>query len=318
MDVSRTASRVLLGATVLAASLAGAVTADAQEVAAPWPAAGDAWPAAMRLGHRSEPPPAAASDPARTSRASQCRKWRSMAAHLGESFAGYTLRSSVLRRVCDGPGEAADESWDWPWVGLKQGRLLPPRLQQTAGAWQIRCGFAGARQRCAAVHVAAVSGGSPAPPDERPGELVAQTIIAHFVIDTIAGRESVLWRLYVASEPGAGAGVRADANVGETGGVRVASAGPMRADRRSVTYVLGDALHEERFSACSERGCIMEAGPARASQVATALWDGAAVPASVTLASGGTVEVVLPGQGFRQALRELVRLRRDEARGARR
>ena len=222
---------------------------------------------------------------------SQCRKWQSMATQLGETFAGYTLRHTVLKRVCDGLGDPQlDETWDWPWAGFASGRMAPPRMVRSIEAWEIRCGRAGARQRCAMLHAEPAATGAP-------------SIVTHFVIDMVAGRESLLWRVFVPAEDNATVPPETMA---------------ARASTQGIRYHLKDGWHVERFSKCAAAGCIMEANLLRGGEVATDLWDGNGVGLAITLASGRSIEIALPAQGFRAGLAELVRRRRDEFRAARR
>ena len=234
-----------------------------------------------------------------------CRRWRAMATQLGETYAGYALRTSVLKRVCGfEEAERRDEAWGWPWDGLETGAHVPPRLHRTLGDWEIRCGSAGARRLCALLHRAAV------PPDRAldVAEHAQPALVAHFVIDMIAGQERVLWRLFVPAEATA---------AGATPIVPTASAEPgvrPRAGRGEIRYRLGGSDHVELFPACARTGCLMEAHVQRAGAVATRLWDGKSVELSVARPSGEFVAVTLPGTGFRAAFSELVRLRRDETR----
>lgn len=304
------ALRRVLGTLLASTAAALAPAAARAETGAPfaWPPAVESGSnAPMRLGLRAETWRAGEAQPSLQPGANgQCRRWRAMAQSLGESYAGYALRTSVVRRVCDGPlSERVDDAWDWPWAGLVHGRLVPPRLHQTFGPWQIRCGAAGTRQRCAAVHVAPLSGGLAAATDGR-------TVVTHFVIDMVAGRESVLWRMFVPS-------LAAEADTAnDRPGARLAGPVPMREDPRVIRYALGEETFRERYAACAPKGCIMEAALARGSRVATRLWDGASVELEVSLSADQTVLATLPERGFRAALRELVRLRQEEMRGPRR
>ncbi len=262
-------------------------------------AGGDWLEQPMRLGMRAEhwSGDEADSKPARPP--SQCRKWQSMAVRLGETFAGHTLRHTVLKRVCGAPGDARiDDSWDWPWSGFAQGRLTPPRKLREIGAWEIRCGTAGNRRRCAMLHAIPLDAADIAAVGSGPRP---QGIVTHFVIDMVAGRESVLWRMFVPTDVAA-----APDAVQPTA----------RDQKRGIRYSLGPVEHVERFAACAPAGCMMEANLLRGGDVATRLWDGSDVPFSVTLASGRVIDVMLPALGFRAGLAELVRQRREETRSA--
>ena len=259
----------------------------------------------MRLGLRAEQGPGAEHEPKPHRLPSQCRKWQSMAVQLGETFAGYTLRHTVLKRVCGDLGDVAlDESWDWPWSGFASGRIAPPRMLRTIEAWDIRCGKAGARQRCAMLHAEPVTPGEP-------------VIVTHFVIDMVAGRESVLWRVFVAADAG-------EAVLGlppvkpAAGEAKPYSAIGARASTRGIRYTLAATEHVERFSKCAAAGCMMEANLLHAGEVATSLWDGNDIGLAITLSSGRIIQMSLPARGFRAGLAALVRLRRDESRSARR
>ncbi len=233
--------------------------------------------------------------PQRTRPPTQCRKWQSMALQLGETYAGYTLRHGVLDRLCGDLGDARlSDSWDWPWAGFASGRMAPPHIVRSIDAWDIRCGKAGARQRCTMLHSE-----STAPTDIPPSN--NRAISAHFVIDMVAGRESVLWRVFVPAEL-----------------LDDEAAGSARASKRGIRYRIGAVDHIERFSKCAAAGCIMEASLLRAGEVATSLWDGHDIALSIVQPSGRHVEMILPAHGFRAGLADLVRRRRDELRSARR
>lgn len=238
-------------------------------------------------------------------RGEQCRKWRRMADRLGETYAGHALRTSVLREVCGMlEPERASEAWDWPWSGLARGRIVPPRHVRTHGAWELRCGTAGQRRRCA---ILAALGG----PGVRTAEGEPARPVAHFVIDTVAGRETLLWRLFVPAERGTA--------VSELGGARdapTASDASFSAGRRgSVRYKVGEREHAESFPLCVQAGCLMEASVARGGTVATLLWEGRPLDLVVEPESGRRLELQLPAAGFRAAFAELLRLRREERRG---
>lgn len=232
----------------------------------------------------------------------QCQKWRAMAHHLGETFAGHALRESVLKRICLGlAGERADDVWDWPWAGFADGRLLPPRTHRTMGAWQIRCGAAAKRKRCALLHLA-----------EMPEGAVrenASPIIAHVVIDMVAGRESVLWRVFVPQQDAQIRGAHLGSQTDAPSPVVV----PAR-ERPVLTYQIGTYELADRFSTCAPAGCMMEANLRHAGVVVSGMWDG--VPVDFRIPdSGGTPQVVrVPARGFRAGLAELMRLRREELR----
>ena len=150
---------------------------------------------------------------------------------------------------------------------------LPPHHHATLGAWEIRCSHVGARQRCALIRAEAAADGQS-----------TGSIVSHFVIDAVAGREIVLWRVVVA-RPEIAAGAIA-VNVAAT------------------------TVHQS-YSQCLDNGCIMESGVAISAKVASQLWHGA--PVSIQLeASPGASVFVLPALGFREGLAELTRLRHDD------
>jgi hypothetical protein len=232
---------------------------------------------------------------------SDCHRWRAAAATLGETYAGHLLRETVVQRQCRSlEADRGDEAWDWPWASLQEGRTLPPRLHAAQGEWEIRCGNAGGRRRCALLNR------SPVPPDEtlEPGD---DAIITHFVIDMIAGRETLLWRLFVPTAPfitAAAAGL-IDAGATHKGiGQR----------KGEVRYRLEDAERTELFPACTAAGCLMESGPRTAGDVATRLWEGRSIDVRISLTTAPAVALTLPSAGFRAGLKELVRLRREEMR----
>ena len=243
--------------------------------------------------------------PKRARPPSQCRKWQSMALQLGETYAGYTLRHSILDRLCGDLGDnRLEETWDWPWAGFANGRMAPPHMVRSIEAWDIRCGKAGARQRCTMLY------SEPAPATDIPPSN-SQAITSHFVIDMVAGRESVLWRVFV---PASLLGNEATSH--SVSGSP--SPGSARASTRGIRYRLGTVDYVERFSKCAVAGCIMEANLLHAGEVATSLWDGNDVALSIIQPPGRDVDIILPSHGFRAGLADLVRRRRDELRSAKR
>ena len=216
---------------------------------------------------------------------SSCERWRSLAGRLGETHAGHKLRHLLSTRLCSlTEDKSAEHVWAWPWRFNDVRADLPAQHHGRYGAWEIRCDEAGARRRCALsleTVIAAV---------EDP-EQHAVRVVSHVVIDTVAGRESVLWRVHVA-------GSSAGAKIGA--GIAVDLAG------RSIT---------ETFDACGPRGCMAEAEPAVGAEVASALWQGR--PITIRLMGAGDREPetgMLASHGFRAGLKELIRLRRHEAR----
>lgn len=88
--------------------------------------------------------------------ADSCRRWKTVAGKLGETYAGQRLRETVVARACALSGNETqdDEPWQWPWRDGTIRAELPPRLHGSIGEWVIRCGKAGRRQRCAMLHEA--------------------------------------------------------------------------------------------------------------------------------------------------------------------
>jgi invasion protein IalB len=301
-----------LAAVAGSAPRAGAEPAAAAPVGAPAASVSRFadWGAPMRLGH---PDPAARTDaqPLDLDPAAhrvRCRRWRAMADQLGETYAGYALRTTVIRRNCDGPvgSRREDAVWDWPWAVLAAGRAAPPRFHRAFGAWHVRCGVERWRHRCAAMAVvpSAQLGGDPSGPKSR-------SLVTHFVIDMVAGRESVLWRVFVPAASGSEAAVPAPA-----AGTRLAGVPVARDGNRWLRYRLNGKAVTQRFVACAQAGCIMESDLVKASDAATVLWDGAAIDVEIAPAEGESFGATIPGGGFREALRELIRLRREEHRSA--
>lgn len=299
------ASGLATAAVAALALVAGTLTAAAQTwqpLAVPDDGAWTDPSGRMSLGMRAEtwaPEDAAP----RRRRGEQCRKWRRMADRLGETYAGHALRTSVLREVCGMlEPERTDEAWDFPWGGLARGRVMPPRHLSTVGAWELRCGSAGRRRRCAAVALL----GGPARAVE--GEAVRP--VAHFVIDMVGGREALLWRLFVPADRGT-----AVTELGQRDQATSSDASSTPAARRGhVRYRLGEREHVESFPACAASGCLMEANVVRGGAVATRLVDGLPVDLVIEQATGRRLELQLPAAGFRAAFNELLRLRREERR----
>lgn len=251
----------------------------------------------MSLGHRqvvrAVPLPELA--PKRGKIVRSCRRWRILAAQLGETYAGHRLRETVLERQCGFHEDtAARTAWSWPWSSLEGSDPLPPRLHRMYRAWEIRCTPAGERRRCAALTRI----------DQPDGQ---SEIVAHIVIDVVAGRESVLWRLFVPNH-----GERAQPAVAR-GTV------PGTTDRRlalgEVRYRLGASEVVDGFPACGAHGCLMEADLRRGAAVVSRLWDGRALDLDVRLAGAAPIQVTIPADGFRAAFGELLRLRREDIRG---
>jgi invasion protein IalB len=294
---------VLLAAAVLVAPTFAGAPGHAQE-RAPFPSPVAEMGGRMSLGLRAERFRPEDVEGNRPARGDQCRKWRRMADRLGETFAGHTLRHSVLRDVCGlFEAERPDEAWDWPWSSLARGRVLPPRHLRTHGAWEVRCGAAGKRRRCALV--ALLDG-----PVLRLPDGGAEPPVAHFVIDRVAGRESLLWRVFVPADRGTAVTVLGGREAGIVNDMSAAA--PI--GKGTVRYKIGEREYAERFPVCAEAGCIMEANVASGGAVATRLWDGQAVDLAIESSSGRRLDLQLPAVGFRAAFADLMRLRREERR----
>ena len=205
---------------------------------------------------------------------------------LGETFAGYRLRQTWTARICAMTNHAFDDGiWSWPWaIGAAAptvanteslNRDLPPRLLRTFGAWDIRCGRVGTRQRCALIRSDVL---------HRDGGTTGVRVVSHFVIDTVAGREIVLWRVFVAQ--------------------------PM-ADDDAISIVLPGRIVRKPFDQCMPGGCLMEAELAVSAAVATELWQGQSMEFRLSLPPVDAT-IVLPSLGFREGLGELTRMRRED------
>ena len=261
----------------------------------------DAFAGRMSLGHIPPPKPVDETElaPRRTNTARQCRRWRSLATQLGETYAGHRLRSTVLERLCNsGEEEATDDVWSWPWADLEKGPTVPPRAHRTFGDWEIRCGHAGNRRRCALLYRAVLSA------DDQP-DIGENEIVVHFVIDMVAGRETVLWRMFVPVSSTA-------RSLGPSG--REASVEQQVAARGGVRYRVGGIEMVERFPVCLGKNCVMEAHIQRSGAVINRLWDGREIELQVSVVDSEPFMMTLPAQGFRAAFGELMRLRRDELR----
>ena len=257
----------------------------------------------MSLGHHREASQAHQPEvaPQRASVRYQCQRWKALAARLGETYAGHRLREAVLQRICGLSDEQTSEAaWNWPWTSLDRGDIEPPRLHRTFGAWDIKCGPLDERRRCAVLTRLPVAPAA--------GEADAREILVHFVIDMVAGRESVLWRVFVPHDSGAREPVLPEL-VSRDG-----TPAQPRDALGAVSYRLVSTVHTEAFPACGARGCLMEGHLRRASEVVSRLWEGRPLDLDVRVGSSTPFAVTLPAGGFRAAFKELVRLRREEVR----
>jgi invasion protein IalB len=224
-----------------------------------------------------------------------CRRWQNAAERLGETYGGYRLRAIVEHYGCASLATEPDgqrTAWDWPWVHPQAGASLPPQLHARFGHWQIRCDTVASRRRCALS-------------SEVPLELVQGNarrsvglIITHFVIDNVSGRETMLWRVHTM-------GVATLAEHATRGAL--------------VSYSLGGPAFSHPFANCYASGCLMEAPLATGAAAATRLWEGGQISLSLPAllakvrGAGGYIASI-DATGFRDAFRELVKLRRTESR----
>jgi hypothetical protein len=237
--------------------------------------------------------------PSRTSAtsASNCGKWRRVAARLGETYAGVRFRQSIVERACAFADLAPTEetTWSWPWAKAEIDAELPPRLHAVFAGWAIRCGNSGRRERCALIHEATVNV-APAL-----GASETTRIITHFVIDQIGGQEQILWRVFVE---------KSDAGWFEG----TQSTGGRTASSEVVRVHSGANMIHKRFDDCGRLGCLMEADVAISARIATRLWDGGSVQIEMRPAPGILLVQSVPAGEFRSGLSELSRLKRAEER----
>ena len=252
----------------------------------------------MRLGVGPQSDIAApAHQGSRATPGANCGKWRRVAARLGETYAGARFRQSIVERACAFSDQtpAEEAAWSWPWARPEIDAELPPRLHAQYASWAIRCGISGKRERCALIHEA-LANGAPAI-----GASESVRIITHFVIDQIGGQEHVLWRVFVEKlEPSWFSVVQGGAN--KTAGSEV-----VRVHAEAI-------MIHKRFDDCGRFGCLMEADVSVSARIATRLWDGGSIQIDVRPAVGIVLTQSVPATEFRQALRELSRLKRAEER----
>lgn len=254
-----------------------------------------------------------------------CARWQSLTLQLGETLAGRRMRQTVTGEACRQQGDAGAHVWDWPWAGGELTASLPPQLISEAGGWQVRCDASGRRRRCALVHQ---SVGDTDKSDVAAGQTGAvvgegasdrsRHISTHFIIDTIAGRESVLWRVFVPavrSETLAARALEAGTPQGTARG-GATSAGEPRPHLR----ILGERPDKsaDRPGYCSSAGCLIEAAPQRSAEIANRLAEGTAIEVRIDGASlPPSLVIAIPSHGFRAGFKELLRQRRDEERSPR-
>lgn len=260
-------------------------------------ASAERFPPPMRLGVNTPRVTLDAADravgfPAPNGTSSQriCRSWRAMADRLGETFLGARMRRAVLPSAC--PIEGADPvvRWTWPWDGDGLAGNLPPTIRTTAGAWSIRCGTVGPRERC----VLAQSGSIAEPANGR-----ALVFTTHFVIDSVSSKERLIWRLYLH-----------DADSRRPGQI------DWHRSQGRVELSVGDLTRVASFSVCSRTGCMLEGDVQSGAEIAKRLWDGeratvTVVPPSLE-AEGRAFHGEVVATGLKQALPQLSRLRQRE------
>lgn len=223
---------------------------------------------------------------------STCRKWRRVASRLGETFAGVSLRRSVVEKSCAFAGldSGGETIWAWPWRGGDIADDLPPRLHVSSGDWSIRCASVGPRERCALIHVAETPLWS--------AETDNLRTTTHFVIDTIGGQQRVLWRVLV------------ERAAPEWYGLAKQRTRPKSTE--SVQFEFSGRAHVEPFDACTGARCLMEAGVVVAAEAATQLWEGRSVTLRLSPSAELALDITLPAGGFRAGLKELGRLKGRE------
>lgn len=242
--------------------------------------------------------------------AERCRRWRVVADRLGDTFAGHTLRKTVVHRHCGLFEEPASERWAWPWSEFEQQRTAPLKLHKNFGAWAIYCATAGDHKRCALIHEGVTSTLASDRADK--GQLST-----HFVIDRVAGREMLLWRLIVPIAGSAHTGVAVAGLAIPTDRLPAIrntadSQAKLPASGWTAKFHLADGEHKESFLACRAVGCLMEARGEVAGAVATNLAEGKAITLGITGHGQPTRMVTVPARHFDSALAELIRLRRAE------
>lgn len=263
-----------------------------------------------------------------------CRRWQALASQLGETIAGRRMRQTETGEACRQHGEQA-LAWDWPWSEGALSAALPPQVVSEAGVWQVRCEAGDGRRRCALVHqfvmgggkgeLTAIQGSAAAAADGSRQERQDKAISTHFVIDTIAGRESVLWRVFVPSERdaiAANATMAAPLQGVEQGTAAAtpstgATPGSRRQPRSWRLQILADRTAEkvEGPVYCSAAGCLLEVGPKQASEIVNRLVDGSAVEVRIEPGDASApANLTLPARGFAASFKDLMRHRRDEHR----
>lgn len=225
-------------------------------------------------------------------RALDCERATMLVERLGESYAGFRLRTTLLERAC--PPDVAERArravWSWPWERQRPAMGPPQSLVAEAGDWQVRCASHDGIRRCALFakpHPGAEAG-------------------SHFVLSRIAGVDGLLWRVRLGRDA-----KPEHMPSGEPGGVIAPGASP-----RLAFESIGGGVHET-FTHCDAASCLFEATLGQASDVAGLLAAGRDIRIDISRPGDAkpAVPLVLEARGFREGLRELARLRRDERKG---
>ena len=144
---------------------------------------------------------------------------------------------------------------------------------------------------------------------------LAAFVIAHVVIDMVAGRETVLWRVFVPQPEH----VARDEHLDVKSDVAVPALHVLPArERPALRYQAGEQEFTDRFVACTPMGCMMEANIRHGGLVVSGLVDGLPLDLKVPDHAGVERTVRVPSRGFRAGFAELIRLRREELRSERR
>jgi hypothetical protein len=151
-------------------------------------------------------------------------------------------------------------------------------------------------------------------PGEPPHEPPVDVITTHFVIDHVAGREILLWRLFV---PRRTSGQLVSAHGGAAGRTSeltgaAASSAAMPANGLTARLRIGPRRQSLRFTVCKAGGCMIEVGGAGAGKIATGLAAGHQLPLELFTGKPGTMRIEIGAEGFAEGLAELIRQRRLE------
>jgi invasion protein IalB len=258
-----------------------------------------------------------------------CRRWQLLTSYLGETLAGRRLRQTMTGDLCRQSGQDAASIWDWPWSGGALSATLPPRVVADSGRWQVRCAtVAGLGQRCALVHQFDPVRSTSEPSGQgldwaaTDRDEVRAGLSTHFIIDTVAGRERVIWRVFVPAsqrDPALSELSRTDGQTAPTPDTRLADS-EARKQRRwegPVLRVADEPVSQTAPGYCTAVGCLLEAAPRQSTVVANRLIESSTIAVRIEgVGSWPTIEVSLPATGFRAGFAELVSQRRAEARGS--